>query len=189
MLRMLIFIGAVAAAAVSVPLVHEANPQFFASLGLGTGARPQPEREVLVPVIRAAPKEEAGGTDLLPGRRVRIPMDDTGHFSGEFRLNGRSLRSLIDTGATLVAINQSTARHIGLKLSMADFKYRVNTANGTARAAAVRIDRLEIGRIRATDVDAIVLEDRALDSTLIGMSFLKHLSEYRVEGEYLYLEQ
>lgn len=189
MLRKLLFICAVGAASVSVPVVYDANPEFFGRLGDRLAGGGERDREIIVPVARTAPESERPGTDVLPGRAVRISMDGTGHFNGEFRINGRAVRAMIDTGATLVSMNLSTARRIGVRLSKTDFAYEVRTANGTARAAAARIDSIQIGRIHVRDVDAIVLEDEALNSTLIGMSFLKQLRAYRVEGANLHLEQ
>ncbi|MGB3501998.1 MAG: TIGR02281 family clan AA aspartic protease [Mesorhizobium sp.] len=125
----------------------------------------------------------------LSGRKVRLEADRSGHFRGEFRLNGRAVEALIDTGATVVAINSSTARRIGLSVQPSEFKYQVQTANGATKAAAVRIADLQIGRIRLDNVDAMVLDDRALKGALVGMSVLKRLSRYQVEGQTLVLEQ
>ena len=96
---------------------------------------------------------------------------------------------MIDTGATLVAINETIARRAGITLSASDFKYEVDTANGKVRAAAAKIDSLQVGRIYVTDVQAVVLEDKALSKALIGMSFLSRLDTYRVENGTLVLEQ
>jgi len=51
------------------------------------------------------------------------------------------------------------------------------------------IDNLQIGRIYVESVQAIVLDDKALDGTLIGMSFLKQLSKFQVEDGSLLLVQ
>ena len=120
---------------------------------------------------------------------MRLEPDNRGHFRADFRLNGRSVDALIDTGATLIAINRSTARRLGVNLSESDFRHEVRTANGTARAAAAMIDTVEIGRIRVRDVQAVVLDDKALEGTLVGMSFLRRLSGYKVEYGELLLEQ
>jgi aspartyl protease family protein len=96
---------------------------------------------------------------------------------------------MVDTGATLVAINLSTARRIGIQLTPADFKYEVRTANGKTRAASANIERLQIGRILVENVDAVVLDDKALDGALIGVSFLNRLAKYQVENGALLLVQ
>ena len=115
-------------------------------------------------------------------RAALVPMSRQGHFTADFRINGRSVRGLIDTGATYVAINKSTARQLGVSLTQSDFKYQVQTANGKTGAARVNLARMEIGAISVEDVEAFVLEDKALSSTLIGMSFMSKLQSYRVKN-------
>ena len=114
-------------------------------------------------------------------RAAVVPMSREGHFSADFRINGRNVRGLIDTGATYVAINTSTARNLGLGLSNSDFRHQVRTANGTTSAALVMLDRMEIGAISVDNIEAFVLDDKALSSTLIGMSFMSKLQSYRVK--------
>lgn len=125
----------------------------------------------------------------LSGRTARIEADQKGHFNTQFKFNGRRIEGLIDTGATVVAINLSTARKIGVSLTASDFKHRVSTANGEAKAAVAMIDVLEVGRIRLEGIQAMVLEDKALQSTLVGMNVLNRLARYKVEGKVLVLEQ
>ncbi len=83
----------------------------------------------------------------------------------------------------------STARRIGLELLPDDFRHEVETANGRTRAAFATLSSLQIGRVHLEGVEAVVLEDRALASTLIGMSFLNRLKTYKVENGALILEQ
>jgi aspartyl protease family protein len=104
-------------------------------------------------------------------------------------MNGKAVDGLVDTGASLVAINESTARKLGFGANGLDFRYTVNTANGGTEAAHVVLDRIEIGGVRVKDVDAFVLRDKALASTLVGMSFLKKLKSFQVEGGNLKLIQ
>ena len=120
-------------------------------------------------------------------RSAVIPSDGGGHFTGLFSINGRKERGLVDTGASMVAINVSTAQRIGVDRGSLDFRYAVETANGKARAAYIRLDRVEIGPVRIENVGAMVLEDKALSGTLIGMSFLKALTSYKVEEGRLHL--
>jgi len=115
-------------------------------------------------------------------RAATVPMSRDGHFTADFRINGRSIKGLIDTGATYVAINASTARHLGLRLAKSDYKHQVRTANGTTGAALVDLDRMQIGAISVENVEAFVLDDKALSTTLIGMSFMSKLQSYRVNN-------
>lgn len=111
----------------------------------------------------------------------RIRADSRGHHVTDVQVNNRRITGLIDTGATAVAINESMARDAGIRLSPADFIYEVSTANGAARAARATIREMRIGTIRISNVDALVLEDRALDVMLVGMSFLKRLRSFSIE--------
>ncbi|MEW7007376.1 retropepsin-like aspartic protease family protein [Lentilitoribacter sp. EG35] len=122
-------------------------------------------------------------------REVRIKADRSGHYISSFKANGRTVVGLIDTGATYVAINESTARSFGLHLSSADFRHKANTANGVTPAAFARLDAMEIGPIRVRNVDVFILKDHSLSDTLIGMSFISKLSSFRVENSQLILTQ
>ena len=183
MLRKLILVGVVAGSSAAVPILYEANPDAFREL-LG-GTPQEPAEAPLVAALRPA----AEGTEGISGRRVRVAADSRGHFSADFRLNGKPVEAMVDTGATVVAINRSTARRIGIALKASDFTHRVTTANGEAHAAPATIDRIAIGRIELRDVRALVLEDEALSGTLVGMTFLSRLRRYQVEAGELTLEQ
>ncbi len=120
-------------------------------------------------------------------RAASIPLSHDGHFTADFHINGRYVRGLIDTGATYVAINRTTARNLGLSIANSDFKHQVRTANGLTGAALVTIDRIEVGSVSVNGVEAFVLDDEALSSTLIGMSFMSKLRSYRVTNNKLEL--
>jgi len=134
----------------------------------------QPERDEPLPVI---------------GRKARLKMDDRGHFVTDARMNGRNVEVLVDTGATTVAINNKTARKLGIILNASDFKHAVNTANGQTLAAAATIDSIRIGNVTVNNVQAAVLDDDALQVTLLGMSFLKELRSFEVKNRELLLVQ
>lgn len=132
------------------------------------------------PISPAPPAPKAAY--LGNGRTVTLEPDRSGHFSGTFRINGQTLSGLIDTGATYVAMNASTARRLGISPSQSDYAYPVQTANGITKAARTTLDTVEIGPIRVEHIDAFVLDDAAITETLIGMSFLKKLDSYRVRN-------
>ena len=184
MLHKLILVGVFVGASASVPILYQSNPEAFESLLRG---REQPAEAPQLALVKPEPHEPS--TEVLLGRKVKLSADGRGHFNADFKLNGRSVDAMVDTGATLVAINVSTARRIGMKLTEADFVHAVETANGTAKAAAGVIERLQIGRIDVADVQAVVLEDKALSGTLIGMSFLGRLKKFQIENGALLLEQ
>lgn len=114
------------------------------------------------------------------GRKFIIPADSSGHFFADFKINGRNLRGLIDTGASMIAITETMARNLGHTGNRLDFRHTVQTANGPAKAAHLVLDRVEIGGVSARKVDAMVLKDGMLTTMLVGMSFLNTLSSYQV---------
>jgi aspartyl protease family protein len=124
-----------------------------------------------------------------PSGTVALKSDSQGHFFGEFKLNGRKTHAMVDTGATLIAINTSTARRVGIALRSSDFTGQVGTANGVVAAAPITLDTVQIGRIKVENVRAVVIDDRALPGALIGMSFLKQLKGVEVRGSEMVLEE
>lgn len=129
---------------------------------------------------------------VLPVRRdeVRIGADPLGQFSTDAQVNGAHIsRMLVDTGATLVALSYEDAAAAGVFPSPSDFKYQVNTANGVAHVARVRLNDVRIGSLVVHDVDAVVGERGALSGSLLGMTFLSKLSKFEVGSGALTLKQ
>jgi aspartyl protease family protein len=62
----------------------------------------------------------------------------------------------------------------------------MRTANGTVRAAAGTVERLEIGGIEARRLK-VVISSGLGDTDVLGMNFLSELSSWRVEGRTLIL--
>lgn len=160
----------------------------FLLVGLSLGATQipalvekfQPRPETGVEKSGAAPEAVRQQPVSLGG--VNLKADARGHFNATFRINGKSFEGLVDTGASMVAINETIARRLGYGVNSLDFKYAISTANGQTMATHVKLDRVEIGAIRVQNVDALVLKDNALSNMLIGMSFLKQLSSFKVSG-------
>lgn len=177
-------------------VIFVALPAFFVAKYFDVQKNPEPQAltqntEQTQQVQKLAVKQPVKTVRERPltGRKARIKMDSRGHFQTDARMNGRRIPVLVDTGATSVAINTSTARRMGIRLSPKDFKYKVNTANGTTKAAATVIKRVEIGRVRVNNVRAMVLDDKSLKGTLLGMSFLGELKSFGVRNRELILEQ
>ena len=173
LVRVLVFAGLIAAAATQVPaLLSKQAATSESSTAVGEVALAQ--QPIAAPAAYGS---------------VMLPAGAGGHYEGDFKINGRSVHGLIDTGATYVAINESTARRLGISGNDLDYRYTIQTANGPSKVALAKLDRLEIGTIKVRDVDAVVAKDDALSTTLIGMSFLKKLNSYGAENGSLRLTQ
>src|SRR6201994_39576 len=74
-------------------------------------------------------------TAPVGGRTVSIPRDGRGHFQTDGRVDGQRIGFMIDTGASVVALNETSAARFGLRPSRSDYKASVSTANGVIKAA------------------------------------------------------
>lgn len=188
MLKNSILLGLLIGVCAAVPVLYQANPE-----AIQTMIAWRPARSDAPPAVSAPAVEPFKGSTVAVatggGRSVEIAADDRGHYTSEFRINGRKVDALVDTGATAVAINVSTARRLGISVMASDLEDTVTTANGKTKATVVRIGRIEIGRILVENVPAIVLDDDSLQSTLIGMTFLSRLKRYESDGKILQLVQ
>ena len=133
--------------------------------------------------------------ELLPGQAVVDPATSTvsfrsglnGHFQINALVDGTEIRTVFDTGASAVVLTNADAKKVGIDINALQYNVAVSTANGTGRAAQVTLSRLEVGTIERRKVRAFVAEAGALDTSLLGMSFLGTLSRYAVSGSSLEL--
>lgn len=141
----------------------------------------------------AAPdkSEEPALANVQPdhGGLVRLSADRNGHYLTEAEINNRPVRVLVDTGATLIALRYEDARSMDLINPGDKFDVRVRTANGDGRARRVTLRSVTVGTITVRDVEALVTEQGALATNLLGMSFLKRLARFEVQRGQLVLER
>ncbi|WP_409190955.1 TIGR02281 family clan AA aspartic protease [Bradyrhizobium sp. RDM4] len=123
------------------------------------------------------------------GRSLSIPRDGRGHFQTDGRIDGQRIGFMVDTGASVVALNESSAARFGLRPSRSEYNATVSTANGTIKAARTRIAMLDVGGLVVRDVDAMVLPDEALSENLLGLSFLSRLKRFEYANGQMVLEQ
>jgi aspartyl protease family protein len=122
-------------------------------------------------------------------RSLSIPRDARGHFQTEGRIDGQRIDFMVDTGASVIALNETSAARFGLRPSRGDYNATVTTANGTIKAARTRLAMVELGGLIVRDVDAMVLPDEALSENLLGLSFLSKLKRFEYAGGKMVLEQ
>lgn len=119
---------------------------------------------------------------------VSLSADASGHFATDVRINGKFVKGLVDTGATIIAMPLDEARMIGIDPPQSSYTAPIQTANGRVMAARVRLAEVRIGPIRVPDVDAVVVPE-GLNITLIGMSFFNRLQKFEMSGRTLVLRQ
>jgi aspartyl protease family protein len=138
--------------------------------------------EVLPPGHTIMMETTAGGEQA-----VRLRRQENGHFLARGAANGVSLMMLVDTGASTVVLKPADAERVGIDTSNLSFTTPVQTANGTAFAAPVRLKSVSVGPLEIRDVEALVATPGALSENLLGISFLKRLRSYEFSGDFLTL--
>ena len=122
-------------------------------------------------------------------RSTVVDNDTRGHFQAEGHVDGKTVSFMIDTGATVVALNETSAAALGLHPTPADYNASVGTANGSVRAARAKLGVVDVGGVVVENVDAIVLPDEALKENLLGLSYLSRLKRLEFANGKLVLEQ
>ncbi len=120
------------------------------------------------------------------GKEVRVRLSPDGHFWVNASINGVKRRMLIDSGATVTAISESTARNADVESGTTFAPVVLRTANGAAPAKTGSVDELRVGNIIARNLK-VVTSPGLGELDVIGMNFLSKLQSWRVEDRTLVL--
>lgn len=117
--------------------------------------------------------------NLLPahGTPAQVLKGLDGHYWADALIEGRAVRMMVDTGASVVALTRVDAARLGLRLKPDDFSGTVITASGPVRAAPVELQTVAVAGARVERVQALVVE-HGLPHSLLGMSYLGRLSAF-----------
>lgn len=129
------------------------------------------------------------GTEFKSAEKssVRILPDKHGMYMVPGRINHSTVRFMVDTGASLVAMSSALARRLGIDYRMAGIPARASTAAGVVEAFRVRLNNVQVGDIRISNVEAMVVMGDHPDQPLLGMSFLEKVQIER-EGKIMLLQ-
>ena len=107
---------------------------------------------------------------------VKIPRSRDGHFYAVGTVNGRPVRFLVDTGASMVTVSEAFATSAGL---MGGEPTVFNTANGPLNGRTLRDIPVTVGPVSVSAVRVGVgLVGFQAGDGLLGQSFL---SKFRIE--------
>ena len=104
------------------------------------------------------------------GSQIVLTAGSGGHFFTSGSINGKSVRFVVDTGATNIAMSQAQADSIGLAYRQGQ-RGMGNTANGQVPVHRITLDVVRVGDVQIYNVDATVLPAQ-MDQVLLGNSFL-----------------
>lgn len=125
---------------------------------------------------------------MLEGGRLEVPMGRDGHYHLTAELNGQTVRFVVDTGATDIALTREDARRIGIDPDGLAYTQTAMTANGPVGSAPVRIRSFRLGDFEDRNVPASVNEGEMFGS-LLGMSYLSRFARISIESGTLVLER
>ena len=111
------------------------------------------------------------------GTHAQVVKGADGHYWAEASIDGKAVRVLVDTGASVVALTRADALRLGVDPEPEAFTGKVQTASGVVRAAPVQLKTISVAGARVDRVEALVVE-QGLEYSLLGMSYLGRLSAF-----------
>ena len=112
---------------------------------------------------------------------VSLLSGHNGHYYVDGFVNGRPVNFLVDTGASVVAMNMHVAKRLGINYRNGA-EVMMRTASGLAKAYEVSLDKLTIGSITQYKVRGVVHIGDFPDITLLGNSFLSNVEMSEEQG-------
>lgn len=119
---------------------------------------------------------------------VTLYPDRGGHFFVDGTVNGASVRFMVDTGATVVAMNSIVANRIGIDYRGTGQPGMASTPGGYVQTYNITLNTIQVGGITLYNVAGSVIEGSHPREALLGMSFLGHLDMKR-DGEKMELSE
>ncbi len=131
-------------------------------------------------------KADISGTagQSISGEAIELRQQDDGHYWIMVDINGKPVRFMVDSGATMTAINATTAREAGVEAD--GYPIILSTANGRVAAKRANVQSLVVGPHKIENHPVVVSESFG-DVNLLGMNFLNSMQSWRVEANKMVL--
>lgn len=131
-------------------------------------------------------KADISGTagQSISGEAIELRRQDDGHYWITVDINGKPVRFMVDSGATMTAINATTAKEAGVEAD--GYPIILSTANGRVAAKRATVQSLVVGPHKIENHPVVVSESFG-DVNLLGMNFLNDMQSWRVEANKMIL--
>lgn len=103
---------------------------------------------------------------------VEISANAINQFITNGMINGNVVEFLVDTGANTVSMNRKDAKRLGIDYRRLGKEGISGTANGTVKNWQILLDKVKVGAITVTSVQASIRDTEDNIPVLLGMSFL-----------------
>lgn len=125
------------------------------------------------------------GGQSVSSEAIELRRQDDGHYWLMVDINGKPVRFMVDSGATMTAINATTAMEAGVEAD--GYPVILSTANGRVAAKRAIVRSLTVGPHRIEN-HPVVVSERFGDVNLLGMNFLNSMQSWRVEANMMVLQ-
>ena len=119
------------------------------------------------------------------GRQIVLTAESGGHFFSSGTINGKTVRFMVDTGATNISMSQEDADRIGLDYKNGQ-RGMTRTANGIIPVYRATLTSVRVGDVQVYNVDATIVPGQ-MSFVLLGNSFLTRF-QMRRENDKMTLE-
>ena len=109
-------------------------------------------------------------------QKETIFINSGGMYLTYGNINGRSVRFLVDTGASAIAMNSQQAKQLGILYDKIGKPANVSTASGFEKAYRIHLKSVTVGSITEKNVEALVIDGDHPGPILLGMTFLGRLN-------------
>lgn len=132
------------------------------------------------PATASAEDEAVFGSEA-----IILDREADGHFYADASINGQTIRMLVDTGATAIALSREDARRAGIGISIGMPMVVGQGAGGDVHGELVTLDRVSLGGAAAEEMTAVVLDGGEM--SLLGQSFLSKFDSVEIKGDRMVL--
>ena len=118
-------------------------------------------------------------------KTVTLQRQLDGHFYADVQINHSTIRMLVDTGASGIALTRDDARRAGIGISIGMPNVVGQGAGGEVKGEYVTLDRVSLGDEKAESMQAVVLDGGG--QSLLGQSFLGQFASVEIKGDKMVL--
>ena len=162
----------------------------FAILVGGLSRMPVPDEDQALAAAAAAadegpwskPGRQGSSIPQRNGGEVQIRRAPDSHFYVDAVVNGSSIRMMVDSGASMIALTRRDAEAIGIDVDSLPEGGSANTAGGIVPIRPVELGSVGVDGLTVVNVQAAVI-DADMPASLLGQSFLSRLQSVEVSGD------
>jgi len=158
----------------------------IAVIGVGAFVATAPENAEYAPKSAQSASDAAqSDSDWYAGDHS-LTREFDGHFYADAQVDGASVRMMVDTGASVIALTGDDAMTIGLDWSDDEVRNIGTGASGAVYGVPAMLDEVEIGGIARHNVRAVIIPE-GLEISLLGQSYLSKINNVSIEDDQMIL--